>query len=194
MVWKPNKSEIKKSEILGRRVYKSPVLDNDNRLRVDHFFDTRTENDLSVDRLGEGSVIKKVTVLVAKKAGDANPEQTFFGWAGLKAKSLTVPAKTALTLLATPKIDNDYHGDISREDFRKDAAAYSLAIRLRESSESDFDDLIYDGKISKPSNDNRRGRTTKKGILDVVALLLTNVKSVFLSKNTTTKSDVKIRD
>lgn len=147
MVWRPNSSEVRKSEIVGRRVYVAPIFDGDERLRVDHFFDNRLENDLSVDRLGEGQVVSKVKSHLAIKAGQDNSAHSFKGWAGLKVKSLVVPAKTAVSLLPTPLSDNVYHADISRKDYRTPAAAYALAFRLRDTSESDFTELLVDGKV-----------------------------------------------
>ncbi|WP_157735719.1 hypothetical protein [Granulosicoccus antarcticus] len=126
----------------------APVFDASDRLRVDHFYDNRLENDLSVDRLGEGQALAKVKVQLAPKAKEDNAAHPFKGWAGLKVKSLVVPAKTAVSLLPTPLVDNAYHADISREDYRTASAAYALAFRLREVSESDFTELLVDGNIA----------------------------------------------
>ena len=135
--WRPDPDHVEDQEAIGRRVYSDKILRRDGRLRVDHFEDSRLDNDLSVDRLGNPNPMRAVKAYLAAKASAANPDRSFAGWAALRVSAIR-NHKAPLEVIATPKEDNEYHADICRDRFRDKVHAYNLAIRLKEAAESTF--------------------------------------------------------
>lgn len=135
--WRPDPRKVGDQEPIGRRVYGDKIYDRSKRLRIDHFQDSRLENDLSVDRLGRANPERAVVRYIGPKAEEANPGKPFAGWAALRVNSIR-NGRYPLEVLASPNDDNEYHADICRDGFREDMYQYYLAIRLREIVESDL--------------------------------------------------------
>ena len=86
-MWNPDPNKIAGSEVLGRRVFTDkPFVGPGGRLpegcfKIDIFFDTKLGDDLSFDRLGEGSPVKAVrkflTPLANAEAASMRPPRPF---------------------------------------------------------------------------------------------------------------------
>src|SRR5262245_2230266 len=143
-MWDPPTDLIGDNEIIGRHIFGDRLWEGElsqgerRRLRVEHFQDSRSEIDLSVDRLGRGNVDRKVMGYVGRLASASGrgrtPPQTFHGWAGLRVKAFRSAFKGVSDIHPKP-IDsppNPFHAEISRAQFRSKVHAYTLAVTLRE--------------------------------------------------------------
>lgn len=138
MIKWPCPDTVGDKELIGRRLLELPYTDEYGIfLKVNHFIDTRIEEDLSVDRLGEtGSVNKKALRHLSRlsfRHAEIN-SNSFFGWCTCRVGYLkTFP----YVVIASPdrtendeKFWNHYHADISRSDHRNKRRAYELATAL----------------------------------------------------------------
>lgn len=136
-MWKADPEKVGEKEILGRRVFTDrPFVGGGGRVpegcfNLDIFFDTRLDDNLSFDRLGEGSPVKAVrkylTPLADAEAALMRPPRPFSGWAPISMKQLTF-----ITVIPDPREDpyNPYHAELSRDLYRAKAQAETLAFRL----------------------------------------------------------------
>lgn len=150
-LWQPNDTKVGDGEIIGRRIFRDSVLTRQQdrgqevTIRMDHFYDNRLIENLSVDRLTQsGSPNRKVLSFLRPLANAAQQQSEFYGWGALKVRSLRDFRGEKITeVLATPVVndpsqsDNPYHADISREDFREKKQAYALAIMLAQMANED---------------------------------------------------------
>ena len=126
---------IKDNEIIGRRLFGTQgwkVSDAAFTVELAHFYDTRLDLDLSVDRLGMGNVennrAQKLTELADGEAAERRPSTTFEGWAGIMARDLTFPGwNKEVYPVDDPKGKNSHHAEIKRDNFRQKAQAYTFA-------------------------------------------------------------------
>jgi hypothetical protein len=143
--WKPS-DIVGSSEYIGRRLFRREGLKGakdqprpDNTFELYHFEETR-DREVSVDRLGQTSLDKKVKAYLEERGRDAAQhlhKATFRGWALTKAKELQTPAKgKPLKIVASP-IDaqggselsgNRYHAHI---EMLPEYDAHDMAIRLK---------------------------------------------------------------
>lgn len=136
-MWAPDPDHIRPNEMLGRRVFTDkPFVESggkglEGHFKIDIFFDRRLGDDLSVDRLGEGSPMKAVrrflTPLARAQGGSMEPPRPFSGWAAISMKKLGF-----VEVMAAPTDEprNPYHAEISRALFRNKVQAETLAFRL----------------------------------------------------------------
>jgi len=125
-MWKPDKNKVSDKEIIGRRVFGQKIFIAPRErglFKMDIFYDTRLENELSFDRLGLKTVDKFLTTQCHQHGNMQN--KTFVGWATIKVSDLK-----KLTIQPTPTEENPYHADLSREGFRDPLSAELLAYRL----------------------------------------------------------------
>lgn len=134
--WTPDNNQVKPSEFVGRRIFgKSSDEVSSIELTPNMFFDSRLNEDLSLDRLGENKVnkevVKQLTPLCDSAAQNMSPPQTFFGWAAIQLKNMT-RAKVfpdPLTL-ERDKVENSYHALIDRSSVRNKDAAFFFSRSL----------------------------------------------------------------
>lgn len=141
MPWQPNEQEIAPSEIVGRRIFTNDLLAEGEtpKIKWETFYDSRLDSDLSFDRLGRSNAEKKILRALTKIA-DSHAEiigKEFTGWAQIRAKALV---DRALTLIPTPikhnqedgstDLENPYHCDLDRANFRQRVQAEALAFML----------------------------------------------------------------
>jgi hypothetical protein len=135
-MWTPDPNEIKPSETIGRRVLGKGFAGPGAKVpegffKITVFMDSRLNEDLSFDRLGERGVDKSVTKFLTPLGVDQGqtlaPPQEFSGWAAIPMAKLNF-----VTLRPTPTDEphNPFHADLSREDFRGRSQAETLAFRL----------------------------------------------------------------
>jgi hypothetical protein len=136
-MWKPDPNKIGGSEVLGRRVFTDkPFVGPRGRVpegcfNLDIFFDTRLEDDLSFDRLGDGSPLKAVrkflTPVANAQAESMRPARPFSGWASITMKRLGF---VSVTPAPTEEPYNPFHAELSRALYRDKTQAETLAFRL----------------------------------------------------------------
>jgi len=152
--WTPSNNKVADSEVVGRRIFDDPLFNGSLsqgtpfKLRVDHFFDKKLEEDLSVDRLGRsGSSEAAAKRLTGKLAQDEAVKRTksvaFLGWGVMRVKSLRTSKmfKGALDVLPKPITEeprNPYHAEITRAAYRQEIHAWGLAASLRDIAEKDL--------------------------------------------------------
>jgi hypothetical protein len=123
--WEPDAKNIGPNEHLGRRLFGEPLLIGaqdqvpPNRLRLDHFMEKRDKGEVSLDRMGQSGIDKRVRNYLMPRAlraaqGFKEPK-LFLGWAVAKVKTLTKPPHgEPVELVASPIAgaepeDNVYH-------------------------------------------------------------------------------------
>lgn len=139
----PHKSEIKDGELIGRRVFdKKQATITLESLTYNVFFDTRLGDDLSVDRLGNGSATRSIVRQLTILADEAASQQStmFCGWAAIHKKYLKY-----VTIRPDPisekleGIENPHHALIDRSGVREKTLAFhfsrSLLYSLKENGE-----------------------------------------------------------
>lgn len=137
--------DIAENELLGRRIVISETRSNgsngDMELRVDDFYESREGADLSVDCLGNPNPVSgrlgALTLLADRDASKRNPRLSFSGWAAIQHKDLrfrgwSARVSAAPTTEDDGRIENQWHANVSREEFRTKAQAYAFAVTLRD--------------------------------------------------------------
>lgn len=151
-LWEPNHTTIGKSESIGRRLFMRQGLKGamdqkrpDKTFELYHFEDK--DPDVSVDRLGETTVNKKVKTYLIPRCHDAATRMTkavFRGWAVTQAKTLQAPTKgERLTIVPSPMAatngndlsENKYHAHIDRPARYE---PYEMALHLKNIFESNY--------------------------------------------------------
>ncbi|MHC2792587.1 hypothetical protein ACVINZ_001599 [Mesorhizobium jarvisii] len=140
--WQPSLDNVEPAEIVGRRLlaktYKDwPALGPPNgqlKLSAEAFEDSRLSEDLSVDRLGVNNpvraVVRRLTVVADTEAAKALKQ--FCGWIAIAAKDLKNSRVFASPLsIEEHGIDNPFHAEIDRSQFRERAQAFHLSVSLR---------------------------------------------------------------
>ncbi|MCG8052454.1 MAG: hypothetical protein JAZ15_14720 [Candidatus Thiodiazotropha endolucinida] len=130
--WQPN-STIGKNEAIGRRLFDEPMLigatdqPKYEGILLRHFEENR-DNELSVDRLGQSGINKKVKKYLQQRATNAakgfHKQKSFNGWIFVQKQALELGYKgRQFPTLASPitdgetEIDNNiYHAHISLSD------------------------------------------------------------------------------
>ena len=145
-IWYPP-PEVDEKELIGRRLLdragKERSTSEDGRPLYDvgDFYDTRLEDDLSVDRLGNPNptldTLREITKLADQEAGRPESNRVFIGWATIRVQKLRFPGWDA-KVIASPTlredgtVENHWHADIKRDGFREKAHAYALAATLQQ--------------------------------------------------------------
>lgn len=130
-----NGQAIADGELVGRRVFdkKMTLLSSVNEVPSNTFFDTRLQDDISVDFLGKGSatksIVRRLTVLSDVSASEQSTN--FLGWIANHKKNIkettVVPDALSEKLHG---IENPYHGLIDRNGVREKAAAFHFSRSL----------------------------------------------------------------
>jgi hypothetical protein len=130
-LWTPSTDKIGPNEHLGRRLLDKPqligALDQKPKyqLRLEHFLEKRGAGEVSLDRVGQSNVDKRVCRYLAeraiKAAGSFREPRQFKGWAVAHAKILRQPPLGAphISVVPSPKAateldeleENIYHAD-----------------------------------------------------------------------------------
>lgn len=132
--WDPY-STVRQSELIGRRVFdkEQRSVPNIRELKYNIFLDTRYEDDLSVDRLGDGQPHRPtVTFLTGLcDAAAASQKQEFLGWVATQRKHVKFEEinPDALTI-EEHGIANPYHALIDRSRAREKGQAFHLSRSL----------------------------------------------------------------
>lgn len=129
---------LKDGDVVGRRLFGQEEWEHsDGKLSVglNHFYDTRLELDLSVDILGNGEPerkrVRELTQLADEEARDRALPTAFEGWAAILLKDLKFPGwNRGVRLVPDEKKKNPFHAEISRDDFRGKAQAYTFATAM----------------------------------------------------------------
>lgn len=130
----PPKIEIKDGELIGRRVFDKKLTTIElEKLTYNVFFDTRFADDLSVDRLGNGSATKSVVRQLTLLADEAASQQStvFCGWIAIHRKNLQrVTLKPDALSEKLDGIENPHHALIDRSGARDKTAAFHFSRSL----------------------------------------------------------------
>jgi hypothetical protein len=145
-IWYPP-PEIDEKELVGRR-----LLDRASKERpkneegcplcdINDFYDTRLEDDLSIDRLGNPNptldTLREITKLADQEAGRPGSNRVFIGWATIRVQLLRFPGWDGKVIASPTRhedrtVENHWHADIKRDVFREKAHAYALAATLQQ--------------------------------------------------------------
>lgn len=134
--WDPDQSNIDKKEVIARRIFRSDpnsLFDDVSKLKFDDVHDTRLDENISVDRLGINSPNRSAKQFVTRLADSiaASRSKSFVGWAAIVRDRL--PAVDVRPVPITEEdIENIFHAEIMRSDFRKknQARHFSNSLRL----------------------------------------------------------------
>lgn len=126
-------SEVSEKETVGRRAFGTSVFVCEKPLAYNFsvFLDDRTEDNLSVDRLGIRPPDKEAALAYLKPLGQQMGEKrkkAFSGWAQISARDVM---KIGIKKTDAEGEDNIYHAEISRKDHVGEQAQISLAFRLK---------------------------------------------------------------
>ncbi|NSZ75654.1 hypothetical protein [Agrobacterium tumefaciens] len=126
---------IKEGELIGRRIFdkKLTSVSSLDQVPTNVFLDTRYEDDLSVDRLGNGSATKSVVSKVTELADHAATQQStiFLGWIAAHKKHLKhVVIKPDPLTTKLDGIENPHHALIDRSSSREKALAFHFSRSL----------------------------------------------------------------
>ena len=148
-IWYPP-PEIGEKELVGRRLLdkagtERPTDEGGRPLsKVGDFYETREEDDLSVDRLGDPNpaqdTLRAITSLADKDASRPEINRIFNGWATILVQNFRFPGWVA-QVTATPTmredgtVENPWHADVNRDGFREKAQAYTFSITLQHTFE-----------------------------------------------------------
>jgi len=131
--WSPGPA-IKPGEYVGRRVFdtNTSALDK-HSLSPNLFLDTRLHEDLSFDRLGEGSIAKQVVTFLTPICDHEGHKQqkTFFGWLAALRRSIKYEEVRPDPLTeAVHGVENPYHALLDRSAARQRGQAFHLSRSL----------------------------------------------------------------
>ncbi|MER9912240.1 hypothetical protein NKJ71_16575 [Mesorhizobium sp. M0050] len=90
--------------------------------------------DLSVDRLGINNPVREVVrrLTAAADTEAAKALKQFYGWIAIAAKDLrSLKVSPSPLSIDEHGVDNPYHADIDRSQFRERAQAFHLSVSLR---------------------------------------------------------------
>lgn len=141
--WKPRTDKIGPGEHLGRRLFDTPALvgafdqEPRHKLKLAHFLEKRPGCEISLDRLGETSIDKRVCRYLGqraiKAAGDFKDPKQFNGWAVVHFKFLRQPPHGGPPISVVPcpiqgfdLDENIYHADALAEK----RSYYEMATQL----------------------------------------------------------------
>ena len=146
-VWKPPKT-VGQMEVVGRRLLDKKGVERPKNehgrpfFEVGDFHETREREDFSVDRLGDVNPSKVTIRAITKIADTAASEQdrVFGGWATIRVRDFRFQGWVA-DIAAAPThnddgtVDNQWHANVSKDDFRKKSQAYTFAVTLQQTFE-----------------------------------------------------------
>ena len=148
-IWYPP-PEIGEKELVGRRLLDKTgaerPTDKDGRplSEVGDFYETRAEDDLSVDRLGDPNpsqdTLRAITSLADMDALRPETKRIFIGWATIRVQNFRFTGWVA-KVIATPTmredgtVENPWHADVDRGVFREKPQAYTFAVTLQHTFE-----------------------------------------------------------
>ncbi|MGO7331755.1 hypothetical protein [Rhizobium leguminosarum] len=151
--WLPG-DVVKPAEVIGRRIFeKNPATPLDiNLVNPNHFYDSRFNEDLSLDRLGEGQPHKSTITFMTPAcdaaaveqrksimsqlrpehdAASVEPSVHFVGWVAAHRKNIKheVIRPDPLTL-EREGVENPFHALLDRTDAREKVQAWRLSRSL----------------------------------------------------------------
>ncbi|MGO8093254.1 hypothetical protein [Rhizobium leguminosarum] len=126
---------VKPAEVIGRRIFeKDPAAPLDIHLvNPNHFYDTRFEEDLSLDRLGEGQPHKSAIRHLTPACDNAAAEQSmhFVGWVAAQRKHLKFEdVRPDPLTLERDGVENPFHALLDRANAREKVQAWRLSRSL----------------------------------------------------------------
>jgi len=131
--WHPPLDAVGPNEVIGRRLFESSAASSLRPLSTQHFMDSRVDEDLSVDRLGDTGVNKVVCRSLTSEADAeaAKRSKSFHGWASIRCKDLKkANVKPVPITLAEHGTDNPYHAEIDRSLVRDATMQHYFAAHL----------------------------------------------------------------
>ncbi len=150
--------EVKDTELIGRSLHgkkDSEVFCDRGFIKWQQFYDSRLDENLSVDRIGNKN-IDRGSLLYLLPLAKKRMDKPFKGWAVIQVKKMRA-GKRSFNIIPTPINDdenpdnsNELHADIDRQDFRSETLAYTLAVTLSHLV-SEITNLSDNKKISKDS-------------------------------------------
>jgi len=130
--------EVKDTELIGRSLYgkrERDVFCDRGLVKWQQFYDSRLENDLSVDRIGNKQ-IDKGSLLYLLPLAENRKSEPFKGWAVIKVEKMR-KGKLKIKVYPSPVNDdanpdnsNELHADVDRSNFRSETLAPILAAAL----------------------------------------------------------------
>ena len=148
-IWYPP-PEIDEKELVGRRLFDKvgtarATGENGSPLyKVGDFYESRAEEDFSVDRLGDPNpaldTLRTLTGLADKEASRPETNRTFNGWCTIRVQNFRFTGWVA-QITASPIFsengtgENLWHADVNRDGFRDKAQAYTFAVTLQHTFE-----------------------------------------------------------
>jgi hypothetical protein len=146
--WTPGDA-VKPAEVIGRRIFgKDPTTPLDIHLvNPNLFYDTRFEEDLSLDRLGEGQPHKSAVNHLTRACDVAATEQAthFVGWVAAQCKNIKFEhVRPDPLTIEKDGIDNPFHALLDRSSAREKVQAWRLSRSL-------FMDFKEHGQMVAPS-------------------------------------------
>lgn len=148
-VWRPPRV-VGQREVVGRRLLNDvgelrPENDNgEPKLTFKDFHETRPDEDLSVDRLGDPNpsrgTLTAITTVADEEVAETKRPQSFLGWATIRVKDFSFPGWIA-EIEARPTFRSDgsqknrWHAEVNRDGYRDRGQSYALAITLQHTFE-----------------------------------------------------------
>lgn len=131
--WTPGE-DVRPSEVIGRRIF-DKTLDHLKGVESvpNIFFDTRLEDDLSLDRLGDGQPHRQTVAFLTPLCDSAAQVQgkIFGGWLAAQRKHIRYENVRADALtLDRDGIDNPFHALLDRSAARERGQAFHLSRSL----------------------------------------------------------------
>lgn len=130
--WKPDPNSVSSGEWVGRRIFSG--AGKAAELSYNLFYDSRLDEDLSLDRLGEGADPIKFVVEQVTAIADAEAEKhgkDFHGWMAARCKTLkNVNIFPDPLTIAAHGVDNPYHALLDRSRAREKADAHHFSRSL----------------------------------------------------------------
>lgn len=131
--WNPDSDKVSEKETVGRQAFgRCFVAEGGGGLpagyfRIDVFYEDRTTEHLSLDRLGmkrvDEDVVRHLTPVADKNGASQNKD--FICWAAIKMKALS-----GFDIRPKKEDDNEYHCELNLDKYRERQHAELLAFKL----------------------------------------------------------------
>lgn len=132
--WEPG-DVLKPSEVIGRRLFdkSSDAPIEMQSLSANLFLDTRYDEDLSLDRLGDGQPLRVVVARLTPACDDEASKQRkhFRGWLATQRKHVKFEnVRPDVLTIERDGIDNPFHALLDRSAAREKGQAFHLSRSL----------------------------------------------------------------